>query len=163
MYQLVNNLSHQARAHSLRAGVDVVFNDDTITYPRSSRGSYAFSTLANFLAGTYSGFTQTFGDPVVSQTNPNVGIYAQDEWKIGSKVTLNAGLRYDLQFLKTVHTDTNNLSPRIGFAWSPSPDLVVRGSGGLYFDRVPLRAVANAILSAGNSTDLGRLHQPSVS
>ena len=120
MYQLVDNLSHQAGAHALRVGVDIVFNDDTITYPRSSRGSYAFSSLANFLAGNYSGFTQTFGDPVVSQTNPNVGMYAQDEWKVGSRLTLNFGLRYDLQFLQTIETDTNNVSPRIGFAWSPS-------------------------------------------
>ncbi len=165
MYELVDNLSHQAGAHALRVGVDIVFNDDTITYPRSSRGSYAFSSLANFLAGNYSGFTQTFGDPIVSQTNPNVGIYTQDEWKVGSRLTLNFGLRYDLQFLQTIETDTNNLSPRIGFAWSPSAshNLVVRGNGGLYFDRVPLRAVANAILSAGNSTELDKLHQPSVS
>ena len=57
------------------------------------------------------------------------------------------------------------MSPRVGFAWSPSssPDLVVRGSAGLFFDRVPLRAAANAILSAGNTTDLNNLHQPSVS
>src|SRR6185503_2913110 len=77
MFQLVDNLTHQAGAHALRAGVDLVVNDDTITYPRSARGSYSFSSLASFLAGTYSGFTQTFGDPVVSQANPNVGIYAQ--------------------------------------------------------------------------------------
>src|SRR6185312_5301227 len=51
MYQLVDNLSHQAGAHSLRAGVDFLFNDDTITYPRSVRGSYSFSSLANFLSG----------------------------------------------------------------------------------------------------------------
>ena len=101
MYQVVDNLSHQAGAHALRAGVDFVFNDDTITYPRSVRGSYAFSSLANFLTGNYSGFTQTFGDPVVSQTNPNVGMYAQDEWRVGSRLTLNLGLRYDLQFLET--------------------------------------------------------------
>ena len=165
MYQFVNTLSHQAGAHALRAGADFVFNDDTITYPRSSRGSYAFSTLANFLTGNYSGFTQTFGDPVVSQTNPNIGMYAQDEWRVGSSLTLNLGLRYDLQFLEPVNSDTNNVSPRVGFAWSPaaSSDLVIRGSAGLFFDRVPLRAVANAILSAGNTTDLANLHQPSVS
>jgi hypothetical protein len=163
MYQLVNNLSHQAGAHALRVGVDFVLNDDTITYPRSFRGNYSFSSLANFLAGHYSGFTQTFGDPVVTQTNPNVGMYAQDEWKVGSRLTMNVGLRYDLQFLKPVQTDTNNVSPRVGFAWSPSHSLIVRGSGGLYFDRVPLRAVANAILSAGNTTDLDKLHQPGVS
>jgi hypothetical protein len=165
MYQLVDNLSHQAGAHALRAGVDFVFNDDTITFPRSSRGSYSFSSLGSFLVGNYSGFSQTFGDPVISLINPNIGFYGQDEWKIGSSLTLNAGLRYDLQFLETIETDRNNVSPRVGFAWSPtaSQNLVVRGSAGLFFDRVPLRAVANAILSAGNTTDLGSLHQPSVS
>ena len=165
MYQFVDNLSHQAGAHALRAGVDVVLNDDTITYPRSARGSYAFSSLANFLAGNYSGFSQTFGDPVVSQTGSNIGFHAQDEWKLGSRLTLNLGLRYDLQFLETVNTDTDNISPRLGFAWSPSADhdLVIRGSAGLFFDRVPLRPVANAILSAGNTTDLNNLQQPGVS
>ena len=165
MYQVVNNLSHQAGGHALRAGVDYVFNDDTITYPRSVRGSYTFSTLTNFLAGTYSGFTQTFGDPVVSQTSPNLAVYAQDEWRVGSRVTLNLGLRYDLQFLETIRTDTDNVSPRVGFAWTPTAahTLVVRGNAGLFYDRVPLRAVANAILSAGNTADLAHVHQPTVS
>jgi hypothetical protein len=165
MYQVVNTLSRQAGTHALRTGIDIVINDDTITYPRSFRGNYSFSSMANFLIGNYSGFTQTFGDPVVSQTNPNVGVYVQDEWRVGSSLTLNLGLRYDLQFLDTIDTDTNNLSPRGGFAWSPasSQDLIVRGSAGLYFDRVPLRAVANAILSAGNTTDLAHLRQPGVS
>ena len=115
--------------------------------------------------GNYSGFSQTFGDPVVSQTGSNIGFHAQDEWKLGSRLTLNLGLRYDLQFLETVNTDTDNVSPRLGFAWSPSADhdLVIRGSAGLFFDRVPLRPVANAILSAGNTTDLSNLQQPSVS
>jgi len=146
MVQIADNLSHQAGAHALRAGVDLLFNDTTITFPRSYRGNYSFSSLANFLSGAYSGFTQTFGDPRVSQTNPNIGLYAQDEWRVRPGVTLNLGLRYDLQFLYTVNTDTNNVSPRVGFAWSPanSQDLVVRGSAGLFFDRVPLRAVANA-------------------
>jgi hypothetical protein len=165
MFQLVDNLTHQAGAHALRAGVDLIVNDDTITYPRSSRGSYAFSSMPNFLAGNYSAFTQTFGDPVVSQSNPNVGVYAQDEWRARPGLTFNLGLRYDLQFLDAIGTDTNNVSPRAGFAWTPSPasDLVIRGSAGLFFDRVPLRAVANAILSAGNTTDLSQLQQPSVS
>src|SRR5215510_1923212 len=51
MYQFVDNLSHQAGAHALRAGVDVLFNDDTITYPRSIRGSYTFPSLPAFIAG----------------------------------------------------------------------------------------------------------------
>ena len=167
MYEIVDNLSHQAGAHALRVGVDFLYNSDTITYPRSTRGAYSFQSLANFLSGVYnpSGFTQTFGATVISQTNPNVGVYAQDEWKVTPQVTVNAGVRYDLQFLETITTDTNNVSPRVGLAWSPldSRRLVVRGSAGLYYDRVPLRAVANALLSAGNTTDLANLRQTSVS
>ena len=53
----------------------------------------------------------------------------------------------------TIATDADNVSPRIGFAWTPwaSRRTVVRGSAGLFYDRVPLRALANAILSAGNT------------
>src|SRR5207249_2345801 len=102
---------------------------------------------ASFQQGTYnnSGFTQTFGNTVVSQSNPNLGFYAQDEWKVSPSLTLNLGVRYDLQFLKTIATDTNNISPRAGFAWAPfkSRRTLVRGSFGLFYDRVPLRALAN--------------------
>ena len=78
---------------------------------------------------------------------------------------MNAGLRYDLQFLESISTDRDNLSPRVGFASSPfeSRRTVVRASYGLFYDRVPLRALANALLSASNSTDLANLSQISVS
>ena len=151
LYELTDNFSVQAGAHAFKAGVDFLYNDLTITFPRANRGSYAFSSLANFLNGTYNnnGFTQTFGNSVVSQTNPNIGFYAQDEWKLHSRLTLNLGVRYDLQFLKTIATDTNNISPRLGLAWTPSAsrNTVIRASFGLYYDRVPLRALANALLS----------------
>ena len=167
LYQVVNNLTHQVGAHAFRGGVDFLYNDDQITYPRSVRGSYSFSSLANFLAGVYNnaGFTQTFGVSDVSQTNPNIGFYVQDEWKVNPRVTLNLGVRYDLQFLETIGTDADNVSPRVGLAWSPSESrrTLVRGSAGLFYDRVPLRALANAILSAGNTTDLANLRQIGVS
>ncbi len=156
LYELVDNLSHQSGSHALRAGADFLYNDLQIVFPRSVRGSYSFSSLANFLQGVYnnSGFTQTFGNSSISQTNPNLGMYAQDEWKLNSRLTLNAGVRYDLQFLQTIATDTNNVSPRAGFAWSPfaARHTVVRGNFGLFYDRVPLRALANALLSASQVT-----------
>ena len=166
LYEAVDNLSHQAGAHAFRAGVDFLYNDDTITFPRSIRGSYAFSSLATFSAGSYNnaGFTQTFGATSVSQTNPNVGVYAQDEWHVRPNLTLNLGVRYDLQFLQAIHTDPDNLAPRIGFAWSPTDSrrTIVRGSAGIFYDRVPLRALANALLSANNTSDLTQLRQIAI-
>jgi len=154
-------------AHAIRAGVDFLFNDDTITYPRSFRGSYSFASLSNFFAGTYnnSGFTQTFHAAVASQTNPNAGFYVQDEWKADSHLTFNLGVRYDVQFLQTISTDPDNVSPRAGFAWTPfaSRNTVLRGSFGLFYDRVPLRPLANALLSATNTVDPASLRQVSVS
>ena len=167
LYQVVNNLSHQSGSHALRLGIDFIYNDDRITYPRAFRGSYGFSSLANFLAGVYNnaGFTQTFGAFDVSQTNPNLALHAQDEWKVTSRITLNAGVRYDLQWLETIETDANNVSPRVGVVWSPfaARRTIVRGNAGIFYDRVPLRAVANALLSAGNTTDVSQLRQIAIS
>ena len=169
--ELVDNLVLQRGAHTFKTGVDFLYNDDTITFPMSIRGAYTFgpsavtaggvttnyTALQNFQRGVYNtqGYTQNFGNPVIWQTNPNAGFYAQDEWKVSPSFTLNLGIRYDLEFLQTITTDTNNVSPRVGFAWSPYANrrTVVRGSYGFFYDRVPLRPLANALLSAHNTTD----------
>jgi hypothetical protein len=167
LYQATDSVSLRQGSHAFRAGMDFLYNDDIITFPRTIRGSYAFSSLANFLSGVYnsSGFSQTFDVTKVAQTNPNVGFYAQDEWKVTPTLTLNLGLRYDLEYLKTIATNTNNVSPRGGFAWSPfaSRRTVIRGSYGLFYDRIPLRPLANALLSADNTTNAGDLQQLSIS
>lgn len=166
LFQIVNSVSQQRGTHALRAGADLLSNDDTINYPRSYRGAYTFSSLTNFLAGVYntSGFTQTFGVADVHQTNPNLGVYAQDAWTPRASLTVNLGLRYDVQVLPSIRTDRNNVSPRAGLAWAPGARrTVVRASAGVFYDRVPLRAVANALLSAKNTTDLTQLQQTSVS
>jgi hypothetical protein len=165
--EIVNNTSHQAGAHAVRAGANFLHNRTTIEFPRAVRGSYTFSSLANFLQGAYNnaGFTQTFGNSSVDVENPNIGLYVQDEWKVRRSLTLNAGVRYDLQFLPRIATDRNNVSPRAGLAWSPgnSGRLIVRGGFGLYYDRIPLRALANALLSSNNTTSLNSGSQIGIS
>jgi hypothetical protein len=172
--EAVDNLVMDRGAHTWKTGADFLVNRDTITYPQSLRGSYSFACLYDKAAeapagyrgsfcsnslysGKYNaqGYTQNFGTPTVDQTNPNLGFYAQDEWKLTPSLTVNLGLRYDLEWLKTIRVDKNNVSPRVGIAWSPykNGSTVVRASYGLFYDRVPLRPLANALLSANNTID----------
>jgi hypothetical protein len=151
-FELVNNITHQRGAHSFKAGIDYLHELVRIDFPGALQGVYSFSNLANFLAGRYINYQQAFGNPTTRQNNPNVGLFVEDEWRVRPDLTLNAGVRYDLQFLPSiVETDWNNLSPRIGAAWDPFRDgkTVVRASYGLFFDRLPLRAVSNALQRDG--------------
>ncbi|MDQ1524010.1 MAG: hypothetical protein QOE47_1934, partial [Pyrinomonadaceae bacterium] len=113
---------------------------------------YTFSSLPNFQAGRYITYQQAFGAPTQFQSNPNLGLFVQDEWRASEALTVNAGLRYDAQFLPApIETDANNFAPRLGVAYAPgdSRRTVLRASVGLYFDRLPLRATSNALQRDG--------------
>jgi hypothetical protein len=102
-------------------------------------------------------------------------LYAQDDWKITPRITLNLGVRYDVDFgfvdhahaaenrtfqalqiigspfaRKVVEDDKNNLSPRIGLAWDARGDgrSVVRGGYGVYFDQSFLNVPLFAVQQA---------------
>jgi len=152
LYELVNNVAAQHGSHSFKAGADFLYNDINIVFPGLLQGQYTFSSLSNFLLGRYVNFQQAFVPASQGQTNPNIGAYFQDEWRVHPRLTINAGVRYDLQFLaRLIQTDTNNVAPRIGIAWSPdtSQKTVLRASYGLYYDRIPLRALSNALQRGG--------------
>jgi carboxypeptidase family protein len=149
--QAIDTLTLQRGSHLLKTGVDFLENRIDITFPGAIAGSYTFTSLANFQRGVYSQFQQAFGQTSLAQSNPNLGAFVQDEWRPRSDVTMTAGLRYDVQWLPDpIHADTNNVSPRLGVAFSPGDGKTVyRASGGVYFDRVPLRATSNAIQRDG--------------
>jgi hypothetical protein len=152
LYEAVDNISAQRGAHSFKAGVDFLYNRVDITFPGAVQGVYTFTTLQNFLSGAYSSFQQAFGAPSQFQSNPNLGLFVQDEWRPRAGLTVNAGLRYDAQILPApIRTDGNNFAPRIGLAYSPMDrKWVVRAGFGIYFDRIPLRAVSNALQRDGS-------------
>jgi hypothetical protein len=83
---------------------------------------------------------------------PKYGAWAQDDWRIGDKLTLNLGLRYDLSLNSWANevgleykpgqppfypsgrpNDANNLQPRLGFAYQLDDRTVIRGGSGTYF------------------------------
>lgn len=151
LYQFTDSFSAILDKHSVKGGAEFIYNDLNIEFPGAIQGVYTFTNLANFLTGTYSQFQQAFGAPSQKQKNPNFGLFVQDEWKAGRNLTLNVGLRYDLQFLPDpINTDRDNFSPRIGFAYSPAEKTVVRGSFGIYYDRIPTRATSNALQRDGS-------------
>jgi outer membrane receptor protein involved in Fe transport len=68
------------------------------------------------------------------------GLFAQDQWRLSPKLTLNYGVRYDVEtglgFL--VNGDHNNVAGRAGFAYAPDSHTVIRAGYGLFFDRYNL-------------------------
>ncbi|HEY2548391.1 MAG TPA: TonB-dependent receptor [Candidatus Acidoferrum sp.] len=74
----------------------------------------------------------TPADNLVHIRNNYNGLYAQDDWKLTSKLTVNAGLRwdYDSQF-----PNKTDFSPRIGAAWAITPKTVVNASFGVFYDQ----------------------------
>jgi outer membrane receptor protein involved in Fe transport len=151
LYQLSNVTTLARGAHSLKGGAELLWNRLRIEFPGALQGVYTFSSLPSFLAARYVTYQQAFGEAEQLQSNPNLGFFVQDEWRLRRDLTVNAGLRYDLQFLPDpIETDQDNLSPRLGVAWSPGGGrTVVRASVGLFYDRIPLRATSNALQRDG--------------
>ncbi len=128
--------------------------------------------LADFLAGCLDPSTSSIvlGNPKRQVFVNTWDLYAADNWKIKSNLSINYGLRYDYE--GPVHSDYPNLSvfdpslptglavagvnvaniynkfwgaasPRIGFAYQPesSGKIVIRGGYGLYYDSIYMKSV----------------------
>jgi outer membrane receptor protein involved in Fe transport len=78
------------------------------------------------------------------------GVYAQDEWRITDKLTMNAGLRFDQMWQ---YTDANQLSPRISFTYKPFANTTMHAGYARYFTPpVPVEAAPfNPALFNGTS------------
>jgi carboxypeptidase family protein len=159
LLEVVDNVSTQFGAHSVKVGGGFLYNRLNILFPGAFEGVYNFTSLSNFLNGVYSNYQQAFGAPEQFQSNPNFGVFVQDEWRARRDLTINAGLRYDVQWLpEPIETDANNLAPRLGIVYAPGDrKTVIRASYGLYYDRIPLRATSNALQRDGSKYIVAQL------
>lgn len=140
-------------------------------------------SLIGFYLGDFSAFSATAavtGNTQRFTFNNNLSFFAQDEIRLRPNLTLTAGLRWEyfgplgekhnlLSNLDSAgnlvlagsptlrhvyHRDLNNFGPRLGIAWNPRHDTVVRVSYGVYYDYTPQNnLIANFTNSAGLATN----------
>ncbi len=119
--------------------------------PDGFDGVYLFGSLGDFLAGNPNQFRQAFGNSNVYFPVTSFGGFVQDHWSLARQLTVDLGVRYDFERLPAgFNQDTNNVSPRIGLAWSPSPKWVFRAGYGVFFDRYVLATLTRAIEKNGS-------------
>jgi hypothetical protein len=161
VFSLQNDLVHVRGRHLLKAGGLVEHYQDNMVNPTFSLGIYSFPNLSAFLRNTPNNF---IGLTPAAQFDRYwrftlVGAYLQDDYQVGPRLTLNAGLRYEFSTMPediygrdsalpdlTAAAPTigplyrnptyTNLSPRTGFAWDlfGTGRSSLRGGYGLYFN-----------------------------
>ena len=81
-------------------------------------------------------FSLTAGNPVAAVNWIDLGLYAEDQWRLRSNMSLNLGLRYETQ--NSIH-DRTDFAPRVGFAWAlghgNNAKTVLRTGFGVFYDR----------------------------
>jgi hypothetical protein len=150
--------------HDLKFGGDVAFGHHVLDSHYLEDGMFLFSTDADFDPAVPSTWPILF-----QQQPPNVQTYrawqlsafAQDDWRVSSRLRLNLGVRYDIDPTLRINdfyermlstptlaglnrfvsadrgTDTNNVQPRVGATFDLRGDgtAVLRGGWGLYVSR----------------------------
>jgi len=148
--ELVDNVVLTRPNSEWKAGAtlnDVRLRDDA---REGFDGLFVFRDVEAFRAGRPALWRQAFGDPSTRFGVTHFGGFLQNQRRVGDELTINLGVRYDVTRLPDPFpTDANNVSPRLGLAWSPSSAWVVRAGFGLFYDRLPLAYLNRAIQKDG--------------
>jgi hypothetical protein len=138
-YEFQENLSIDRKRHFIRTGMRYRFFRDSNSSSAGFNGQYVFPDVASYEAGSPTQFSLTTGQMGVAVSTGDLGVYAEDEWKLSRLFTLNYGLRYETQ---SAVPDHNDPAPRLGFAWAighktaKMPIVTLRGGAGLFYQRL---------------------------
>jgi outer membrane receptor protein involved in Fe transport len=158
-YQAFANVSYNTGGHSFKFGYEFRRTGVSQYFDEGFRGKLKFASLDDFIAGRISdGGRSVRGDTQRDTYENNHSFYAQDSYRVTSKVTLNLGLRWDYYGVigeknglfslfdaatatvkpvtQLYPKDWNNVSPRLSVAWDVNGNgaTVVRAGWGLYYD-----------------------------
>jgi hypothetical protein len=152
-----------AGTHTLKVGAVADFLDYTLTKYQEGNPTYFYRSDISATIPYKARYG--FGDPDMSASNEQYGLYIQDDWSPSPRLVINLGLRWDYetnmfntdyvtpadvverlsdQFPSKYFTDGNDrdpatdmFQPRLGFAYdlTQSGKTVIYGGAGRYYDR----------------------------
>jgi hypothetical protein len=115
----------------------------------------AVASISSYQCGTPGQYAvTTINQQTVHARTTDVGLYAEDDWKLKPNLTLSAGIRYEAQ---NVINSNHDFAPRISFAWGiprkggKSAITVVRGGYGIFYDRFNLTNYLNTLQLNGTT------------
>ena len=168
-----DNVSILRGKHAFKIGAGFQKNNDTQLQDVYTQ--YTFPTLAAYTAAkngtnlySYSNITASIGRPGAGYQTVFFDAFAQDTWQITSKLTATYGVRYDqyrapngianapLPETRSFRIPIGNFAPRIGLAFSPNSNTVLRVSGGIFYEATPTNSFYNPLYANG-LTNTGNL------
>jgi outer membrane receptor protein involved in Fe transport len=136
-------------------GGEYYFDDVKVnpwTYAPMKHGE-PLTPLRAFAHGVPRYYMQDFGNAISHPNSRTYAAFMQDAIRATARLTLNVGVRYDLQTFEAGNLITNplylpsgkipsidhNVSPRIGFAYSAGEHqaLLIRGGFGIFYTQIP--------------------------
>lgn len=138
-YQFMNVLTFQKGRHSFKTGADIRYLDLDNQAAFNSKGTFTFNSLQDFMNNQAITYTQALQTSSFQATQWSQYYFLQDDWRPTPNLTINLGLRYENSTVPLglfgaedpqvraalvpgpARRDNNNFAPRLGFAWSPTP------------------------------------------
>jgi Carboxypeptidase regulatory-like domain/TonB-dependent Receptor Plug Domain len=190
LYQIQDTVGMTFGKQSLRVGADIGRQIEqefvsqnalgSLTYGAAGSYGSAIGEFINNFIGTSGSVSKTFGKTRIDPHNWRTALFAEDDIKLTSELTVNLGVRYDyltdpdnnlpfpsinpitaltdsISAVYKVNSDTNNISPRAGFAYVPhfgffsDGKTVFHGGFGIYFDTDFSNIVVNSAQSSPNA------------
>jgi outer membrane receptor protein involved in Fe transport len=159
-WETADTLSYLSTVHALRVGGGLKHVRAHNPYLNYGRGAYffggapdAYPTPYLFVQGIAPSPESAFADP----RSLSAFGFVQDDWRVHRTITVNLGLRYDVDRIDNVRnysaaTDINNFQPRLGAAWRPRDRTVIRGGVGLYTQQHLLFSINRVQLEGADGT-----------
>jgi outer membrane receptor protein involved in Fe transport len=143
LVDISDTLAFNHGRHNLKFGAEFVHlavRDDLF----SLFGTYNFAAGPPTAGQNPLNYTQTFGNANLSFGENTFQGFAQDDFKITSRLSGNLGVRYEYQ---STTDSLHRLAPRVGFAWDVRGDGKTRvtAGAGLFYDQIPLIQLRDAL------------------